>query len=315
MPKEMNKSPCLYIVVPCYNEEKTIPIFYDEILRILPSLPHKDIKFIFVDDGSSDNTLQVVKHLASKDERVKYISFSRNFGKESAIYAGLQHATGDFVVVMDADLQDPPSLLPEMYNAILSGEYDSVATRRVTRSGEPPIRSFFARKFYQCFNKMSKIPLTSGARDYRFMTRRFVDAILAMKEYNRFSKGLFSWVGFKTKWLEFENVERVAGETKWSFWGLLKYAILGITSFTTFPLLLATFVGIAMLFASIFLLAYKAIFCEAVGSVALIFATVLFASGAILVALGVIGQYLSQIFTEIKSRPVYLVGDSNIKSH
>ncbi len=310
------KNPLLDIVVPSYNEEKTIPIFYAEILKILPLLPYQDIEFLFVDDGSCDNTLTVIKELASKDKRVKYISFSRNFGKESAIYAGLQHAKGDFVVVMDADLQDPPNLLPEMYNTLLKGEYDAVATRRVTRSGEPPIRSFFARMFYQLFNKMSKIELVDGARDYRFMTQRFVNAILTMKEYNRFSKGLFSWVGLKQKWLEFENVERVAGETKWSFLSLLKYAMLGITSFTTFPLQISTFAGIVFLILSLFTLLFwviKAFITKHFfGRFTIIIATMLFVGGTILVSLGIIGQYLSQIFTEVKSRPIYIIGDANI---
>lgn len=211
-------------IVPCFNEEEAIPYYYEEMQKVMQKVPELDFELLFVDDGSCDGTLKVLKELAQKDSGVRYISFSRNFGKEAALYAGLQNAGGDYAVTMDVDLQDPPSLIPEMYKVIQQGEYDSVATRRVTRKGEPKIRSFFARKFYQIINKMSDADIVDGARDFRFMKRSMVDAILSMKEYNRFSKGIFGWVGFKTKWLEYENVERVVGETKWSFWKLFRYA-------------------------------------------------------------------------------------------
>ena len=230
----------LTVVVPCYNEEEAIPFFYEEMEKIMvlfsEKWPEITFEYLFIDDGSIDNTLYTVKKLRTKDEKVRYVSFSRNFGKEAGIYAGLEKAKGDFVVIMDVDLQDPPKLLPEMFQAIYEEGYDSSATRRVTRKGEPPIRSFFARCFYKIMNRMSETEIVDGARDYRIMNRKMVDAIIHMSEYNRFTKGIYSWVGFKTKWIEFENVERVAGETKWSFWKLFLYSIEGIISFTTAPL-------------------------------------------------------------------------------
>ncbi len=236
----------LTAIIPCYNEESALRYFYEEMERVMRSMPQVDFELLFVNDGSKDNTLEQIKALSVRDERVKYISFSRNFGKEAAIYAGLEHSDGDLTAIMDADLQDPPSLLPRMYQAIVEEGYDSVATRRVNRKGEPPIRSFFARNFYRLMNRISKTDIVDGARDYRLMNRAFVNALLEMGEYNRFSKGLFGWVGFETKWLEFENVERVAGETKWSFWKLFLYSIDGIVAFSTMPLSIAAFFGVMM---------------------------------------------------------------------
>ena len=228
------------IIVPCYNEQEALPLFYKEITKVSKKMKKVDFEYLFINDGSKDNTLSVLKDLAKKDKKVRFISFSRNFGKEAAMYAGFENATGDYVAVMDADLQDPPALLPEMLDAIEKEGYDSVATRRVTRKGEPPIRSFFARMFYKIINKISNADIVDGARDYRLMNRKMVDSIISMTEYNRFSKGIFGWVGFNTKWLEFENVERVAGETKWNFWKLFIYSLEGIVGFSTMPLQIAS---------------------------------------------------------------------------
>ena len=256
------------IVVPCFNEQEALPFFYKEFKSLTTKMSYEDFELIFVDDGSRDKTLDTIKDIAKNDTRIKYISFSRNFGKEAAILAGLEHSKGDYVALMDADLQDPPAILPEMYEALTVEGFDSAATRRVTRKGEPPIRSFFARMFYIIMNKISKAELVDGARDYRLMNRRFVDALLSMKEYNRFTKGLFGWVGFKTKWIEFENVERVAGETKWSFWKLLAYAIEGIVAFSTAPLVIATIIGLLFCLLSFagtaFIVVRKFIFGDAV---------------------------------------------------
>lgn len=232
------------VIVPCYNEEESLPLFYPEIKKVRDTLPEYAFEYILVDDGSKDRTVEIMRELAEKDEEIRYLSFSRNFGKESAMYAGLKNASGDYVVLMDADLQHPPALLPEMLKGIKEEGYDSVATRRVDRQGEPPIRSFFARQFYKLMNKISQTELVDGAQDYRMMTRQFVDSLLELSEYNRFSKGLFGWVGYKTKWLPHENTERVAGETKWSFWNLLKYSIDGIVAFSTAPLAIAMVIGI-----------------------------------------------------------------------
>ena len=241
------------IIIPCYNEEDSIPLIYNELKKVSNNMKY-DFEFIFVNDGSIDNSLSVLKKLSAKDKQVKYIHFSRNFGKEAAMYAGLSKSKGDYVTIMDADLQDPPSLLPEMLRLIKEEGYDSVGTRRVSRKGEPKIRSFFARKFYKIINKLSKIEMVDGARDYRLMTRQMVNSILELKEYNRYSKGLFSFVGFNTYWLEYENVERVAGETKWSFWGLVKYAIEGIVAFSTLPLSIASLMGFIFCFVSFILI-------------------------------------------------------------
>ena len=270
----------------------------------------RDLEIIYVDDGSKDQTVKEVKNLAKNDKRVHLVSFSRNFGKEAAIYAGLTHAKGDYVVMMDADLQDPPSLLPEMFSYIEKG-YDSVATRRVSRKGEPPIRSFFARMFYRIMNKISDTDIVDGARDYRLMTRRVVEAILSMGEYNRFSKGIFGWVGFETKWVEFENVERLRGETKWSFWKLFLYSIEGITAFSTAPLAISSFIGVLFCIlafvAIIFIIAKTLIFGDPVGGWPSLVCIIFLVSGVQLFCLGIVGQYLSKTYMEVKHRPIYLI--------
>ncbi len=302
-------------IVPCFNEEKVLNIFYDEINRVSKEMEYVDFEFLFIDDGSRDNTLEVIKELKKKDGRVRYVSFSRNFGKEAAIYAGLQNAKGDFVAIMDSDLQDPPSLLPQMYKAVTEEGYDSVATRRVTRKGEPPIRSFFARMFYKIMNKISDTDIVDGARDYRLMNRKFVNALLSMGEYNRFSKGLFGWVGFKTKWLEFENVERAAGETKWSFWKLFKYSIEGVVAFSTAPLVIASIIGILFCLIAFFFIAVivirKLIFGDPVDGWASMVSIVLFLGGLQLSCIGILGQYLSKTYLETKKRPIYIVGETS----
>ena len=303
------------IVVPCYNEEKALPYFYKEIDKVSKKMKSLVFELLFVDDGSNDRTLEILKELSKKDKRVKYLSFSRNFGKESAIYAGLENSTGDYVTLMDADLQDPPELLSKMYNCIKKEGYDSVGTRRVNRIGEPPIRSFFARCFYKIINKISKTEMVDGARDYRLMTRQMVDSIISMKEYNRYSKGLFSFVGFNTKWLEYENVERVAGETKWSFWKLLRYAFDGIIAFSTTPLLISTFIGI--LFCIISFIAIIAIiiktlcFGDPVGGWPSMVCIIFMVSGIQLFCIGIIGAYLSKTYLETKNRPIYIIKEKN----
>lgn len=307
------------IVVPCYNEEVALVFFQKEIDRVSQELM-SDVTFeiLYIDDGSKDNTLQEIHHLAEQDERVKYISFSRNFGKEAAIYAGLKNASGDLVAIMDADLQDPPALLPEMYHAIMEEGYDSAATRRVDRKGEPPVRSFFARKFYRLMNKISNTDIVDGARDYRLMNRKFVNALLEMGEYNRFSKGLFGWVGFKTKWIEFENVERVAGETKWSFWKLFRYSIEGIVAFSTVPLALAAVLGVLMCIlgaiAIIFIVVRQLAFGNAVAGWASLACIILFLGGVQLLCLGILGSYMSKTYLEVKNRPIYICGETNIEN-
>lgn len=303
------------IVVPCYNEEKALPYFYKEIDKVSKKMKSLVFELLFVDDGSNDRTLEVLKDLSKEDKRVKYLSFSRNFGKESAIYAGLENSTGDYVTLMDADLQDPPELLSKMYNCIKKEGYDSVGTRRVNRIGEPPIRSFFARCFYKIINKISKTEMVDGARDYRLMTRQMVDSIISMKEYNRYSKGLFSFVGFNTKWLEYENVERVAGETKWSFWKLLRYAFDGIIAFSTTPLWISTFIGI--LFCIISFIAIIAIiiktlcFGDPVGGWPSLVCIIFMVSGIQLFCIGIIGAYLSKTYLETKNRPIYIIKEKN----
>ena len=298
------------IVVPCYNEEESIPLFYQEVKRVFSEREEK-LEIIFVNDGSRDKSLEVMKNLASEDKCVKYIGFSRNFGKEACMYAGLENATGDYITIMDADLQDPPKLLPEMIRLIEEEDYDIVGTRRVTRKGEPPIRSFFARIFYKLINKMSNVEMVDGARDYRLMRKVVVDNILRLGEVNRYSKGLFSFVGFKTKWLEYENIERVAGETKWSFWKLFKYAIEGIVAFTTVPLVLSIVFGILFLIAALvfFILALCS---DYYGTIYHIIWVILFSSGIILMVLGVVGEYLAKTYLEVKKRPIYIVRDTNI---
>lgn len=302
----------LSVIVPCYNEEENVSCFYEELMKNTPFFEKEglDVEIIYIDDGSKDRTVEEVKKLREKDERIHLISFSRNFGKEAGVYAGFCKAKGDYVVMMDADLQDPPSLLPELFGYIKEG-YDSVATRRVTRKGEPPIRSFFARMFYKLMNKISKTEIVDGARDYRLMTRQVVDAILAMSEYNRFSKGIFGWVGYKTKWVEFENVERIHGETKWSFWKLFLYSIDGITAFSTVPLAIASVMGILFcLLAFIFIIALvikNLIMHDPVAGWPSLVCIILMVSGIQLFCIGIVGQYLSKTYMEVKKRPIYLV--------
>jgi glycosyltransferase involved in cell wall biosynthesis len=303
----------LTIIVPCYNEEENIADFYNELMKTESFFKQHEVDFeiIYVNDGSKDHTVNEVKKLHEKDERVHLINFSRNFGKESAIYAGLQKSKGDYVVMLDCDLQDPPALLPEMYGYIVNDGFDSVATRRVTRKGEPPIRSFFARRFYSLINKMSKTEIVDGARDYRLMTRQFVDAILSMEEYNRFSKGIFGWVGFETKWLEYENIERKKGETKWSFWKLFIYAIDGITAFSTVPLAVASILGVLFCFLAAVLIIVtivrKAVYGDPTSGWPSLVCIISLVSGVQLFCLGILGQYLSKTYLEVKKRPIYIV--------
>lgn len=304
------------IIVPCYNEQEVLYLFFDEIRRVTDELTDYNFEFIFVNDGSKDNTLKICKQLSVKDSRVKYISFSRNFGKEAAIYAGFEKSKGDLVCMMDADLQDPPSLLPEMIEAIEKEGFDSVATRRVTRKGEPPIRSFFARMFYKLMNKISKTEIVDGARDYRLMTRQFVNSLLELREYNRFSKGLFGWVGYNTKWLEYENVERAAGETKWSFWKLLLYSIEGIMAFSTVPLSISVVRGLLFCLISfiaiIFIIIKTILFGDPVSGWPSTACIILFVGGVQLFCIGIVGQYLSKAYLEIKQRPIYICKETNI---
>ena len=303
-------------IVPCYNEQEALPYFYDEATKVLSGMD-VEYELLFVNDGSKDATLSKLKELAGKDEHVKYISFSRNFGKEAAMYAGFCNAKGDYVAVMDADLQDPPSLLPEMVKILSTGEYDSVATRRETRKGEPPIRSFFARKFYKIINKISDADVVDGARDFRLMKREMVDAIVSMSEYNRFSKGIFGWIGFRTYWLPFENVERVAGQTKWNFWGLFKYALDGIINFSNAPLSIASLFGIMMTFVSfilmIFVFVRRLAFGDPVAGWASMVCIIFFIGGMQLFCLGIIGQYISKIYMETKNRPHYIAAETNVE--
>ena len=303
------------VVVSCYNEEESLPLFYKEMERVRKE-DFQDVEFeyIFVNDGSKDNTLKEIKNLRENDSKVRYISFSRNFGKEAAMFAGLEAAEGDYVTLMDADLQDPPSLLRQMYDYIKNDGYDCIGTRRVTRKGEPPIRSFFARIFYKLINKMSKVEMVDGARDYRLMTRQMVDAILQLKEYNRYSKGLFSFVGFNTKWIEYENIERVAGETKWSFWKLFKYAIEGITAFSTTPLIISSVIGLLFCLISFFLIIFiiirTLIYGDPTSGWPSMVCIIFFVSGVQLFSLGIIGQYLSKTYLEVKHRPIYIVKET-----
>lgn len=302
----------LSVIVPCFNEEENIRDFYSEFLKNASFLDENELslEFIFVDDGSDDGTAKEVKGLIEEDGRVHLLSFSRNFGKEAAIYAGLKRSKGDYVVMMDADLQDPPSLIPQMYAYIKEG-YDSVATRRVDRKGEPPIRSFFARAFYRIINRMSRTEIVDGARDYRFMTRRFVDSVLLLTEYNRFTKGIFSWVGFETKWIEYENIERRKGETKWSFWKLFLYALDGIVAFTTAPLTFAAIMGVLFCVLAFVLIVVtiirKILFDDPTSGWPSLVCIISLISGVQLFCLGIVGQYLSKTYMEVKRRPVYIL--------
>ena len=305
------------IIVPCYNEKESLPIFFEETNKILAALNYEN-EIIFVNDGSKDETLEILKNLAGKNKNVRFISFSRNFGKEAAMYAGFCNAKGDYVAVMDADLQDPPSLLPEMLEILETGEYDSVATRRENRDGEPPIRSWFAERFYEIINKISDADVVDGARDFRLMKREMVDAIVEMGEYNRFSKGIFGWIGFRTYWLPFKNVERVAGETKWNFWKLVRYAIDGIINFSQVPLDISSWLGIVMTFFSflflIFIIVRKLCFGDPVNGWASTICIIVFIGGLQLFCLGVMGKYIAKIYMESKKRPHYIVAESNVES-
>ena len=306
------KMEVLSVIVPSYNEEENIFDFYEELMKNAPFFQSRelDVEVIYIDDGSKDKTAEKVKELAARDARVHLVSFSRNFGKEAAIYAGLKKAKGDYSVLMDCDLQDPPALLPDMFRYIDEG-FDSVATRRVSRKGEPPIRSLFARMFYRIMNKISKTEIVDGARDYRLMKRQVVDAILAMAEYNRFTKGIFGWVGYETKWLEYENVERKKGETKWSFWKLFLYSLDGITAFSTVPLAVASFMGVLFcglaFLMIVFTIVRKLIFGDPTSGWPSLVCIILLCSGVQLFCLGIVGQYLSKTYMEVKKRPIYLV--------
>lgn len=306
------------VIVPCFNEEASLPFYKEEILKVMLQMSSEEFELLFINDGSKDTTLPLLKQYAAEDTRFKYVSFSRNFGKEAAIYAGLQHSTGDYVCIMDADLQDPPSLLPEMYDIVKNQEYDSVATRRVSRKGEPAIRSFFARMFYKIINRISDADIVDGARDYRLMNRAMVDAIVSMSEYNRFSKGIFGWVGFKTKWLEYENVERVAGETKWSFWKLFKYSIEGMTAFSVLPLQIASVFGVlfsTIAFIMIIVIILRTlIFGDPTSGWPSMVCIVMMIGGIQLLCIGILGQYLSKTYLETKRRPIYIEKETNIPS-
>ena len=303
------------VIVPCFNEQDALPIYYEEMKKIMNQMQSEDFEILFIDDGSSDRTLSILKELNEKDCRCKYYSFSRNFGKESAIYAGLSNASGDYIAIMDVDLQDPPSLLPEMYRILTSESYDSVGTRRSTRDGEPLIRSFLSRHFYKFINKISKTAIIEGARDYRLMTRKMVNAVLEMSEYNRFSKGIFEWVGFRTKWLEYHNIERSAGETKWSVRKLFWYSLEGITGFSVAPLSLASVAGVLFCILSVFLILFiiarTIIFGDPVGGWPSLVCIIFFVSGIQLFCTGIVGQYLSKTYLETKHRPIYILRDSS----
>ena len=309
----MNKA--VTLIVPCYNEEASLPIFYEAVCDVANSIPQYDVTLLLVNDGSRDRTLDIMRELAKKDERVQYISFSRNFGKEAAMYAGFCNAKGDYVAVMDADMQDPPSLIPQMLEILETGEYDSVATRRVTREGEPPIRSFFARMFYKIINRISDADIVDGARDFRLMKKEMVRAIVEMCEYNRFSKGIFGWIGFRTKWLPYKNVERVAGETKWNFWGLFKYSIDGIVNFSQAPLSIASLMGMLLTFVSfcaiMFIVVRRIIFGDPVAGWASTACIILFMGGLQLLCIGIMGQYLAKTYLEVKKRPHYIIAETN----
>ncbi len=304
----------LTMVVPAYNEEEALPIFYAEASRVEKELPGVEIEYLFIDDGSSDGTLEVLRDLHKKDARVRYVSFSRNFGKEAAIYAGLQNARGDYVAILDADLQDPPALLPEMLRVIEEEGYDCVGSRRVTRKGEPPIRSFFARMFYRIMNKISSADIVDGARDFQLMNRKVVKAILSMGEYNRFSKGIFGWVGFRKKWLEYENIERSAGETKWSFWKLFLYALDGIVAFSTAPLVMASVMGmifcLVAFVAIIFIIVRTVLFGDPTSGWPSMACIIIFIAGVQLLCMGILGQYMAKTYLETKKRPLYLVEET-----
>ena len=315
--KDSKKKDLISIVVPCYNEEESIPLFYAEMCKVMGEMkPLVDFEIIFVDDGSKDRTLLLSRELAAKDRRIKYISLSRNFGKESAMYAGLRKSKGDFVATMDVDLQDPPSLLPEMYRDLKDSslDLDCIGTRRVTRKGEPPVRSFFARCFYRFINKISKTEFVDGARDFRLMKRQMVDAVLSMGEYNRFSKGIFGWVGFHTQWLEYENIERVAGTTKWSFWSLLKYSFEGIISFSTVPLFVPMLFGFFFSFFALGLFVVQAVMLAVGNPLSWIWTVIsvgALLAGVQLICLGIVCAYLARMYFEIKARPIFIAREES----
>lgn len=305
----------LTVIIPCFNEEEALPIYYREMSKVMEEMPEVDTELLFIDDGSTDRTLGVMKDLHILDARCKYLSFSRNFGKEAAIYAGLKNAAGDYVAVMDVDLQDPPDMLPKMYKILEEEGYDSVATKRSTRTGEPPIRSFLSRSFYKFINKISKTEIVNGARDYRLMKRNMVDAVLNMSEYNRFSKGIFEWVGFRTKWLEFENVERSAGKTKWSLKKLFFYSMEGITGFSVAPLSLASIMGVLFCLLSFitigFIVMRTLIWGDPVSGWPSLVCIMFFVGGIQLLCTGIVGQYLSKTYLETKHRPIYILKESS----
>lgn len=302
------------LIVPCYNEQESLPIFYEEVTKVVSGMG-EDYELVLVNDGSKDKTLEVMRELAGKDSHVKYHSFSRNFGKEAAMYAGFCNAKGDYVAVMDADMQDPPALLPEMLNILESGEYDSVATRRADRKGEPKIRSWFARKFYKIINRISDADIVDGARDFRLMKREMVDAIVEMGEYNRFSKGIFGWIGFRTYWLPYENIERVAGETSWNFWKLFKYAIDGIINFSQAPLTISAWFGMIMTFVGfislLFIIIRRVAFGDPVAGWASLVCVIIFIGGIQLFCIGIMAQYISKMYLEVKKRPHYIISETN----
>ena len=313
----MDRKNKISLIIPCYNEEEALPVFYSELMKVTADMSGQDFEFLFVDDGSKDKTLSVLKEFAENDTRVVYLSFSRNFGKEAAMYAGFCNVTGDYVAVMDADMQDPPSLLRQMYEAVTEEGYDSVATRRISREGEPLVRSFFARLFYRIINHISDTDIEDGARDFRMMSRKMVDAIVSMGEYNRFSKGIFGWIGFKTKWIPFENVERVAGTTKWSFWKLFKYSLSGIVNFSEVPLMIASVAGLICCFIALIgvmvIVIRRLIFGDPVAGWASLASIIVFLGGLQLLCIGIMGQYLAKTYMETKRRPVYIVRETNKK--
>ena len=312
MGEKMSK---ISIVVPMYNEQESLGILYKELNRVTDTLPEYEFEYLFVNDGSSDATLAEIRQLAEKDKRVRYVSFSRNFGKEAALYAGLKNATGDYVATMDADLQDPPALLPQMIAMIEAGDCDNVATRRVNRKGEPPIRSFFAKCFYKVMRHLSHIEIADGARDYRLMSRAMVDSIVSVSEYNRFSKGIFAWVGYETKWLEFENVERSAGETKWSFWKLVRYSFDGIINFSDTPIRISSYLGLLLTvlsFVAIIIEVIRAlVFGDPVAGWPSLVCIITFIVGIQLFCMGIMGQYIAKTYMEVKRRPHYIVKETN----
>ena len=305
------------LVIPCYNEQEALPYLYEELKNVVKEKTEYEFEFLFVDDGSTDHTKDMILEYAKEDERVRYFGFSRNFGKEAAMYAGFCNVRGQYVAVMDADMQDPPELLPEMLDILLGQKYDSVATRRVDREGEPPVRSWFARLFYKIINRISDANIMDGARDFRLMKREMVDAILAMCEYNRFSKGIFGWIGFRTYWLPYENQNRIAGETKWSFWGLFKYSIDGIINFSQVPLSISSWCGIGLTFVSflmiLFIIVRKIMFGDPVAGWASLVCIITFIGGIQLFCMGIMGQYLAKTYMEVKKRPHFIIAETNVE--